>query len=98
MLFGYRHPSRFPVGTSAQNAGVPSEWQPALNMFMLAKYRNAEQSYQEASALMKQAEAYVKANCRTNRQVLGPRQCRVWDDRGIRGLVPGGLSGGIIIP
>ncbi|MBO0887591.1 hypothetical protein J2P12_00670 [Candidatus Bathyarchaeota archaeon] len=98
MLFGYRQPSTYPVGSSASVVNVPGEWQTALNLYMLAKFRAAEQEMQESQVLAKQAEAYVKENCMTNRQLVGPRQCRIWDDRGIRGVVPGGLTGGIIIP
>jgi hypothetical protein len=65
---------------------------------MLGLFREAEQERQEASDLMKQATTGLEQWAKSNKPVAGPRQCQMYGNTGIRGLVPGGLSGGIIIP
>jgi len=97
-LNGYRMPYVYSLGQSTVNLGVPPGWEPFVKSYMLGLFRDAEQERQEASDLMKQATAGVEQWAKSNRPVAGPRQCRMYGDYGIRGLVPGGLSGGLIIP
>lgn len=97
-LNGYRMPATYSVGQSASTLGVPPGWEPFLKQYMLGMFRDAEQERQEASDLMKQATTGLESWVKSNKPVAGPRQCRMYGDYGIRGLVPGGLTGGIIIP
>ena len=97
-LTGYRMPYVYTVGQSASTLGVPPGWEPFLKMYMLGLFRDAEQERQEAKDLMDQATKGLEAWVKSNKPVAGPRQARMYGDSGIRGLVPGGLTGGIIIP
>jgi len=97
-LTGYRMPATYAVGDSAVTLGVPPGWEPFLKDYMLGLFRDAEQERQEAQALKDGATKGLEAWAKSNKPVAGPRQCRMYGDTGIRGLVPGGLSGGIIIP
>jgi hypothetical protein len=97
-LTGYRMPSTYSVGQSLVTLGVPPGWEPFLKNYILGFFRDAEQERQEAQGLMKQATDGLEAWVKSNKPVAGPRQCRMYGDYGIRGLVPGGLTGGIIIP
>ena len=97
-LNGYRMPATYSVGDAAMTLGVPPGWEPFLKDYMLGLFREAEQERQEAQALKDGATKGLEAWAKSNKPVAGPRQCRMYGDTGIRGLVPGGLSGGIIIP
>jgi len=97
-ITGYRMPATYSVGQSTATLGVPPGWEPFLKQYMLGLFREAEQERQEASDLMKQATTGLEQWAKSNKPVAGPRQCQMYGNTGIRGLVPGGLSGGIIIP
>lgn len=97
-LTGYRMPATYSVGQSAFTVGVPPGWEPFIKDYMLGLFRSAEQETQEGLSLMKKATDGIEAWVKSNKPVAGPRQCRMYGDYGIRGLVPGGLTGGIIIP
>ena len=97
-LTGYRMPYVYNVGQAAVTLGVPPGWEPFLKDYMLGLFRNAEQETEEGKGLMKQATDGLEAWVKSNKPVAGPRQARMYGDFGIRGLVPGGLTGGIIIP
>jgi hypothetical protein len=97
-LTGYRMPAVYSVGDAALTLGVPPGWEPFLKDFMLGLFRDAEQERQDAQALKDGATKAAEQWAKSNKPVAGPRQCRMYGDYGIRGLVPGGLTGGIIIP
>ncbi len=97
-LLGYRMPAVYSVGNSAMNLGVPPGWEPFLKDYMVGLFREAEQERQEAQSLKDGAVKALESWAKSNKPVAGPRQCRMYGDYGIRGLVPGGLTGGIIIP
>ena len=96
-LNGYRMPATYSVGDSAVTLGVPPGWEPFLKDYMLGLFREAEQERQEAKDLKDGATKGLMEWAKSNKPVAGPRQCRMYGDTGIRGLVPGGLSGGLII-
>lgn len=97
-LTGYRMPANYVVGNADLVLGVPPGWEPFLKDFMLGLFRDAEQERQEAQGLKDGAVKAASEWAKSNKPVAGPRQCRMYGDYGIRGLVPGGLSGGLIIP
>lgn len=97
-LSGYRLPSKFAVGDKALLLDAPPGWEPFIISYMLGMFREAEQRREEAKSLKQEAEAGLKEFAKSNRQVAGPRQCRMYGDRGIPGLVPGGVTGGLVIP
>lgn len=97
-LTGYRMPAVYEVGNAGVTLGVPPGWEPFLKDYMLGLFRDAEQERQEAKDLKDSAMKGLESWAKSNKPVAGPRQCRMYGDYGIRGLVPGGLSGGLIIP
>lgn len=97
-LNGYRMPYVYSVGQSALSLGVPPGWEPFLKDYMLGTFRKAEQETQEGQGLQDQATKALEAYVKSNKPVAGPRQIRMYGDYGIRGVVPGGLTGGLIIP
>lgn len=97
-LTGYRMPQVYKVGDGALELGVPPGWEPFLKDFMLGLFRDAEQERQEAKDLKDGAIKGLAEWAKSNKPIAGPRQCRMYGDHGIRGLVPGGLTGGIVIP
>jgi len=97
-LNGYRMPYVYSVGQAAVTLGVPPGWEPFLKDYLLGTFRKAEQETQEGQGLQDQATKALEAYVKSNKPVAGPRQCRMYGDYGVRGVVPGGLSGGIIIP
>lgn len=98
MLAGMRMPVPYSVGDSSLTLSTPPGWKPILAKYMLAKFREAEQERQEAASLFKEFTDWFTQYAKSNKQIAGPRQVRMFDDYGIRGVVPGGLSGGIIVP
>ena len=98
MLAGMRMPIPYAIGSSTFILSVPPGWKPLLAKYMLAKFREAEQERQEAASLFKEFTDWFTQYAKSNKQIAGPRQLRMYDDYGIRGVVPGGLSGGIIVP
>jgi hypothetical protein len=95
---GYRMPATYSVGQSAVTLGVPPGWEPFLKDYMLGLFRGAEQETDEGEKLKASALKGLAEWAKSNKPVAGPRQCRMYGDSGIRGVVPGGLTGGIIIP
>lgn len=97
-LNGYRMPYMYSVGQASVTLGVPPGWEPFLKDYLLGTFRKAEQETQEGQGLQDQATKALEAYVKSNKPVAGPRQCRMYGDYGVRGVVPGGLTGGIIIP
>jgi hypothetical protein len=97
-LNGYRMPYVYSVGQSTFSLGVPPGWEPFLKDWMLGSFRKAEQETDEGQKLQDMATKTLEAYVKSNKPVAGPRQCRMYGDYGVRGVVPGGLTGGIIIP
>jgi hypothetical protein len=97
-LNGYRMPYVYSVGQAAVTLGVPPGWEPFLKDYMLGTFREAEQERQEAQTLKDGAAKALEAWVKSNKPVAGPRQMRMYGDYGLRGTVPGGLTGPIIIP
>lgn len=97
-LNGYRMPYVYSVGQSDLTLGVPPGWEPFLKDYMLGTFREAEQETQEAEGLKKRAAAGLESWVKSNKPVAGPRQMRMYGSWGLRGTVPGGLTGDLIIP
>ncbi len=97
-LNGYRMPYVYAVGQASLVLGVPPGWEPFLKDWMLGSFRLAEQETQEGQGLQAGATKALEAYVKSNKPVAGPRQARMYGDYGVRGLVPGGLSGGLVIP
>jgi len=97
-LNGYRMPRIYAVGDSNLTLGVPPGWESFLKDYLLGTFREAEQERQEAESLKNSAIKALEAWVKSNKPVAGPRQCRLYGDYGLRGTVPGGLTGPIIIP
>ncbi len=97
-LNGYRMPYVYSVGQASVALGVPPGWEPFLKDWMLGTFRLSEQETQEGQGLQAGATKALEAYVKSNKPVAGPRQCRMYGDYGVRGLVPGGLTGGIVIP
>jgi len=64
----------FTVGQSASAINVPPEWQMPLQDYMLNKANQGEQSSAEYQSKIKQFSDFIKASCKNNTQVAGPRQ------------------------
>jgi hypothetical protein len=97
-LNGYRMPYVYSVGQGLTALGVPPGWEPFLKDWMLGSFRKAEQETDEGQKLQDGAAKMLEQWVKSNKPVAGPRQCRMYGDYGVRGLVPGGLTGGIVIP
>lgn len=97
-LNGYRMPATYSPGDSALALGVPPGWEPFLKDMMLGTFRLAEQETEEGQRLQDKAAKGLEAWVKSNKPVAGPRQMRMYGDYGLRGTVPGGLTGPIIIP
>lgn len=97
-LNGYRMPYVYSVGQSGVVLGVPPGWEPFLKDYLLGTFREAEQESQEAQGLKDRAAKGLEAWVKSNKPVAGPRQMRMYGDYGLRGTVPGGLTGPLIIP
>lgn len=95
---GYRMPNLYPVGSSLTTLNVPPGWEPFLKDYLLGTFREAEQESQEAQGLKDRAAKNLEAWLKSNKPVAGPRQMRMYGDYGLRGTVPGGLTGPLIIP
>jgi hypothetical protein len=94
---GYRLPNVYAVGDSLLTLDVPQGWDSILPKYMLAKFREAEQARQEAASLFKEFDAEFKMLATSNRQLAGPRQARIFDSFGFRGVIPASAGGGLII-
>lgn len=97
-LNGYRMPYFYSVGQSGLTLGVPPGWEPFLKDYLLGIFRKAEQETEEGEKLQSQATKSLMDWVMSNKAVAGPRQMRMYGDYGLRGTVPGGLTGPIIIP
>lgn len=97
-LNGYRMPYVYSVGQSLVTLGVPPGWEPFLKDYLLGIFRKAEQETEEGERLQQQATKALTDWVMSNKPVAGPRQMRMYGDYGLRGTVPGGLTGPIIIP
>jgi len=97
-LNGYRMPYVYSVGQAGLALGVPPGWEPFLKDYLLGTFREAEQESQEAQSLKDRAAKGLEAWVKSNKPVAGPRQMRMYGDYGLRGTVPGGLTGPLIIP
>jgi hypothetical protein len=95
---GLRSPQLYTVGQAANSIRIPLEWTPKVHVYLLSRYRTVEQQEQEASALMKDFEAYLRSLSR-RKPIVGDRQIIPISDQGLD--VRPGLSstfGGILIP
>jgi hypothetical protein len=97
-LNGYRMPYFYSVGQAGVTLGVPPGWEPFLKDYLLGTFRKAEQETDEGEKLQGQATKALMDWVMSNKPVAGPRQMRMYGDYGLRGTVPGGLTGPIIIP
>jgi len=97
-LNGYRMPATYSVGDASLTLGVPPGWEPFLEDLMLGSFRMAEQETEEGRSLQSNAAKGLESWAKSNKPVAGPRQMRMYGDYGLRGTVPGGLTGPIIIP
>jgi hypothetical protein len=97
-LNGYRMPYFYSVGQAGVTLGVPPGWEPFLKDYLLGTFRKAEQETDEGEKLQGQATKALTDWVMSNKPVAGPRQMRMYGDYGLRGTVPGGLTGPIIIP
>lgn len=97
-LNGYRMPYVYSVGQASLTLGVPPGWEPFLKDWMLGSFRMAEQETDEGQKMQDKAAKALESWVKSNKPVAGPRQCRMYGTEGLRGVVPGGLTGGIIIP
>jgi hypothetical protein len=97
-LNGYRMPYVYAVGQSNLSLGVPPGWEPFLKDWMLGSFRKAEQETDEGQKLQDMATKALAEYVKSNKPVAGPRQARMYGDYGVRGIVPGGITGGIVIP
>ncbi|PWT72277.1 MAG: hypothetical protein C5B60_09760, partial [Chloroflexi bacterium] len=73
-------------------------WEDAMETYMLARFKKAEQQFQEANALTKEFTAKVQ-HLMATRVIVGPRQIQVFAGRGSEtfpGL--GSPFGGVIVP
>lgn len=94
---GFRMPVAYSPGQSTLVLDVPQGWETILPKYLLAKFREAEQSRQEAAALFKEFDADFISMAKSNRQLAGPRQARIFDSFGFRGVIPASAGGGLII-
>jgi len=94
---GFRMPNVYAVGNSLLTLDVPQGWESILPKYLLAKFREAEQSRQEAASLFKEFDGEFKTLAYANRQLAGPRQARIFDSFGFRGVIPASAGGGLII-
>lgn len=86
-LGGKRMPNEYSVGQSALPINVPAGWFDALEMFVLAEYKQAEQDMQTASQLLKEFDASIKQAVQASSEPPGVRQT----GGTYRQVYPGGL-------
>lgn len=98
MWAGQRVPTGYRLGDSTSTFYLPEGWADAMETYMLARFKKAEQQYQEATALQKEFTAKVQ-HLMATRIIAGPRQIQVFAGRGTE-VYPGLGSpfGGVIVP
>lgn len=98
MWAGQRVPTGYRLGQSTSTFYLPEGWADAMETYLLARFKKAEQQYQEATALQKEFTAKVQ-HLMATRIIVGPRQISVYAGRGSEtypGL--GSPFGGVIVP
>jgi hypothetical protein len=93
---GLRMPDTYAVGDSAKTLNVPPAWEALLPLYILYKFKLAEQSLQEAQGLLKEFETEMLQVARANRQVAGPTQ--IGGPSNLVDTFGGTIFGGNIIP
>lgn len=98
MWAGQRVPTGYRLGDSTSTFYLPAGWADAMETYILARFKKAEQQYQEATVLQKEFTAKVQ-HLMATRIIVGPRQIQVYAGRGSEtfpGL--GSPFGGVIVP
>lgn len=95
---GHRVPSPNTFGSGLQNFYLPAGWEDAMETYLIARYRKAEQEEKAATSLLKEFSAKL-ARLMANKIVAGPRQVQIGVSQGVDtypGL--GSVFGGVIVP
>lgn len=97
-LTGLRLPAKYSVGMANLVLQLPPAWVDAIRVYLLYRFRDAEQNRNEAQSLLKEFTAKCEA-MRGNRQVMGPRQVQIGGGGGVEVSAIGGSPfGRIILP
>jgi hypothetical protein len=98
MWAGQRVPRGYRLGDSTSTFYLPEGWEDAMETYLLARFKKAEQQFRESSDLVKEFTAKVQ-HLMATRIIVGPRQIQVYAGRGTE-VYPGLGSpfGGVIVP
>ena len=97
-MTGLRFPQKYMPGQANFVLSLPSAWVDALRVYMLYRFRDAEQNRQEAKSLLDEFNQKAK-ELASQHQLAGPRQVQIGGASGVE--VASGFGspfGGIVIP
>jgi hypothetical protein len=95
---GLRTPQHYTVGQSAVTLALPPAWIDAVQDYLTARFKKAEQDIDNHDKLMKSFETKCQG-IKGNRQVMGPRRVQAGGTAGVEVVSgAGGYFGGIILP
>jgi hypothetical protein len=96
-MTGLRKPINYTPGQALTVLSLPPEWVDAIRVYLLYRFRDAEQNRQEAKSLLDEFTAKCKAMTAT-RQVMGPRRIQVGGSGVEVASGFGSIFGGVILP
>jgi hypothetical protein len=97
-MTGLRFPTLYTVGQSLLTLTLPPAWVDVIRVYLLYRFRDAEQNRNEASSLLKEYGEKVKSLAALA-QIAGPRQVQVGGQGGVEIVVGAGSPfGGVILP
>ena len=96
-MTGMRKPINYTVGQANVVVSLPPEWVDAIRVYLLYRFRDAEQNRQEAKSLLDEFNAKCKEMTAT-RGVMGPRRVQVGGTGVEIASGFGSPFGGIIVP
>lgn len=95
---GIRYPIHYSRGQSANQLNLPPSWIDALKDYLSARFKQAEQDVEGASAIYKIFEQKCMS-IKGNREVMSPRRIQVGGSQGPETISgAGGYFGGVILP